>query len=1360
MSLKHQLRIRCLVWSTKLHKLRLSKFLSSRVFRSMNRRTAIQTGAGALVFVLGIVVIYGWMVRNATAVQLRFDFTAMVLNTAFSFAIVGLLLALPVLVQKNAARFQKMGGALVALFAALVLVEYIGNINLAMDFRNVHAWLLDGNPHPGRMPLNTAICFLLAGLVLAFSHSVTHRAATIAIRFATIFIGLLSVLGLVGHLLQLEHLYGITVTRMAVHSSVGLLLVSVGLWCHWSSASWYQDRAAFTDGDKIVMGGTTLLIIATLVVGITGFAAQQTTFEKAVANNLLQTLKTRVAMFTLATEQVVNKAKLNAGRTHFYSLSRALKNEPDNPAVRHELALIGDSILASGTSAIAIYDNENNALLSLGRFAQIEGISLTINDTPVELGWDQHYVLNVRLPIGDNGNQLGSILIQEPLSHTVQQLLHDALGDQIETRLCARDLDNLLCFPDESHEQIYRAPLNSQYGQPTPMKLASNGGTGIFKGLDFDSVSVVAAYSPLIRNGVGIVIKRDTRALLSPIREQFRWSIPLLLILVVAGALVLHSQIKPVTARIIESERIATEKELRMRTVMDNVGEGIITLDEHGNIESFNRAATQIFGYTVDEVIGKNVTLLMPENMRAAHEAGMQRYLYGGAPVVVGTKSVELPGLHKNGSTFQLELAINAIRVDGHYLFIGIARDISERKQADLKLRLAKQQAELANQAKSDFVANMSHEIRTPMNAVLGVAQLLGRTSLSAEQKKYLDMISSSGKSLLGILNDILDFSKIEAGKMDLAPVQFNLNDVLSSLANLMSVNAAHKNLELIICADEKIPPLLLGDSHRLQQVLVNLVSNAIKFTEQGEISIHVNIVAQQNDEIRLQFLVRDSGIGMTDAQLARLFSPFTQADSSTTRKFGGTGLGLVISRRLIELMGGNVFVSSTYGEGSEFSVQIPFAVVERNAQRELPVSLHELHLLVVEDNQHSREALHKIVQTWHWQMDIAASGKEAIERVRDAAEKRSYYDAILVDWQMPGMNGINAIEALRALPAVSAVPMILMVNAYGREKMLQQEKSLTVTQRPSAYLFKPFTASSVFDTLHELLASHSQSPQQRAAATALKGHLLLVEDNDFNQIVARELLTQAGLTLDIVDNGQKAVDRLREHHATYDLVLMDVQMPVMDGFTATRVIRKELGLTLPIVAMTAGVMEFEREECIASGMDDLIPKPIEADIMLSTIARYLPAANAPDLSNVPPVSTHSQSISPEPAPAASSKIAAGNEKFNIEKLLAMASANSGHTEKTRLFIANLLGNTEKSLTNLTLAFEDDDWEAAARILHTLRGTVGMLGATDFIAAASGLENEIIANASTKKSVSSWETVRGELLTTIHFAREWLTEHA
>lgn len=1323
-----------------------------------HKRITAQTRAGILVLILALIVIYGWLARYPAVLQLRADFVAMVLNTAFCFAVTGCALIAPALFSPSLTRrVQKLAGGFLVLLASLELAEYLTGVDLRLDLTHFHAWLLDGNPYPGRMPPNTAISFLLTGILLLFSQRVSQRAGALLVQLLIFTIGLLGVAGLIGHLLQLEHLYGITITRMALHTSVGLLVVCFGLWRHWSQSPWYINHHHRADGDKIVLGGTALLIGVTLIVGVAGFAAQQITFGKNLGANLSQTLKTQTATFNLGVEQLLTKARLNAGRTRIYALSKMLQEDPANIAVRRELTAIGDGILTSGTKALAIYSNDGKELLHLGQFSTAPAFAITLENLPAHLGWDNGLLIKLNIPIRDEHGQLGTMVLEEPLSHIVYQLLSNDPGDQIETRICVRQQNTLNCFPDGNHAQIYQIALTNVYNQPTPMDLATRGHAGQFQGVDVENINVIAAYAPLLDEGWGIVVKQDARSLLNPIREQFRWSIPLFLLLVVGGALVLHSQIKPVTARIVESERVAIERELRMRTVMDNVGEGIITVDERGVIESFNHAASKIFGYHPEEIIGKNIALLIPENMRAAHEEGMRRFLTGGDPVVVGQPSVELPGLRKDGTTFQLELTINAMSLGDHSLFVGIARDISDRKQAELKLRLAKQQAEQANQAKSDFVANMSHEIRTPMNAVLGMAQLLARTALSAEQKKYLDMISSSGKSLLGILNDILDFSKIEAGKMELAPVQFALNDVLSSLANLMSVNAAHKNLELIISVNEKIPPLLWGDPHRLQQVLVNLVSNAIKFTEQGEVSVQVSIVKQTvaeteiTNEVRLQFMVRDTGIGLTEAQLARLFSPFTQADSSTTRKFGGTGLGLTISRRLVELMNGNIVVSSIHGQGSEFTVQIPFIISAAEAPQSTPPFMRKLQLLIVEDNHSSCEALQKIMQAWFWQVDVAHSGKEAIERVREANTQKNYYDAILVDWQMPGMNGISTIDALRSLSHEASLPMILMVNAFGREKIMQQEKSLTLTQRPSAYLFKPFTSSSVFDTLHELLAKDIAGAQHpRSTTTHLRGHILLVEDNEFNQIVAHDLLTQAGVTLDIVDNGQKAVERLRDNSDAYDAVLMDVQMPVMDGFTATRIIRKELGLTLPVLAMTAGVMEFERDECVASGMDDLIAKPIEADVMLATIAQYLPQGKTV----VQASTTHATASVEKP------RAVAAAQKFNIDKLLAMSAANSAHMEKTRTFVTNLLSNTEKAVANLQQLYQQDDWESCARSLHTLRGTVGMLGATDFIEAARVLEFELLAQKTVQHADAHWQNLQRELQLTLAAAQAWLLENS
>lgn len=1339
----------------------------------MSQRLTLQTTVAFLMFLLGVVVIYGWIEQNALAVQLRSDFTAMVLNTSICFTLVGLLLAMPVISSRFSAPVQTWGGALVALISGVVLFEYLSGINLQVDLRDFHSWLLDGNPHPGRMPLNTALGFLLTGLVLAFSHTAIRRPSVLAIRIAITLVGFLSVFGMVGYLLQLEHLYNITVTRMAVHTSIGFALATVGLWCHWNTVNGCRNQTSFADGDKIVLGGSILLVVAMLVVGIAGFAAQHATFEKTLGNNLMRSLKTRTAIFTLAIEQVIEKAKLNTERTHFYGLVRELEKHPDNPAVRHELALIGDSMLASGTSAMVIYAESGEALLTLGDFVRTENVAFVIDDIPLSLHWDGQYVLTLHLPIGEGGDNHGSIVIQEPLSSTLQELARDGLGDQIETRLCVRHSNNLRCFPDESHADLYSAEFTTRYGLPIPMALATQGKSGVFKGVDLDDEDVVAAYAPLLVDGLGMVIKQDTRLLLAPIREQFRWSIPLLLLLVGAGALILHRQIKPITGRIVQSERNATEKELRMRTLMDNVGEGIITLDEQGNIESFNRAAARIFGYDFDEVQGRHFTLLIPEHLHESLKADMRRYLSSVGPVLMGMKSVELPGLHKNGSSFDVELTINAMHLDGQHLFIGIVRDISERKQAELRLRLAKQQAEHANQAKSDFVANMSHEIRTPMNAVLGITQLMSASDLSAEQKKYLDMISVAGKALLGIINDILDFSKIEAGRMELSPVPFALHDLLSAIASLMSVNAAHKNLELIISADESIPAMLFGDSHRLQQILVNLVSNAIKFTDQGEIGLSVELVRHANEQqiaadadeqLVLQFTVRDTGIGMSEAQLLRLFSPFTQADSSTTRKFGGTGLGLVISRRLAEIMGGSVEVSSIYGQGSEFRLSVPFALADAQALNEpLPAFKRELHILIVEDNPASLAAMKKIVQLWHWQADTATTGKEALERVRTSRAKHLHYDAIFVDWQMPGMNGINTLEAIRAQLGEQAPPLILMVNAFGREKLMQQEKTFLAGQKPSSYLFKPFTASSVFDTLHELLVAKTTVvvDHQLPVGIHINAHLLLVEDNEFNQIVARELLTQAGATLEIVDNGQKAVDQLRQQPEAYDLVLMDVQMPVMDGFTATRIIRNELGLRLPVLAMTAGVMEFEREECIASGMNDLIAKPIEQDVMLATITRHLLASKAPvingDVSVNPPSEVVGNKVI---AGEVSAAAAPASSKFNIEKLLLMSSAKPDYLEKTRGLVSNLLSNTEKSIANLHQLYQQGDWEACARVLHTLRGTVGMLGATDFIAVAKQLETELLSGQTVQHSSAHWTDLQHELEQVLATAQSWLDETA
>jgi signal transduction histidine kinase/DNA-binding response OmpR family regulator len=515
-------------------------------------------------------------------------------------------------------------------------------------------------------------------------------------------------------------------------------------------------------------------------------------------------------------------------------------------------------------------------------------------------------------------------------------------------------------------------------------------------------------------------------------------------------------------------------------------------------------------------------------------------------------------------------------------------------EERTVQLQSAMEQAQAANAAKDAFVANMSHELRTPMNAVLGMAHLLGTTSLSPEQGRYLEMIRASGQSLLGVLNDILDFSKMQAGKVEPHPVRFQLDDVLHSLAAIMSVSAGEKDLELCIGVEPDVPRALVGDALRLQQILINLAGNAIKFTGQGEVSVLVERVARA--PLMLRFCVRDTGIGMNEEQLARLFSPFTQGDLSTTRRFGGTGLGLTISKGLIELLGGTIHVKSAPGEGSEFQFTLP---LKADDAAEPPRPPDRMHVLVVDDSLTSRTFLGKIIQTWNWTSDSAVSSEEAVKLLRAGKA----YDVVLVDGHMPGMDGLEAMRAL------APMPVICMVNAYARGKLTQQMASPSA----AAFLTKPVTASSLFDAVQtamaQLQAGVAGAPASPQVAAFRGIRILLVEDNAINQNVAKGILEQDGATVTVADNGQVAIDLLFAGGG-YELVLMDVQMPVMDGFSATRIIREELGLTLPVIAMTAGVMESEREQCIAAGMDDFIAKPIDVEQMFAVMRRHLRTAD------------------------------------------------------------------------------------------------------------------------------------------------------
>jgi PAS domain S-box-containing protein len=662
-----------------------------------------------------------------------------------------------------------------------------------------------------------------------------------------------------------------------------------------------------------------------------------------------------------------------------------------------------------------------------------------------------------------------------------------------------------------------------------------------------------------------------------------------------------------------------------------------------------------------------------------------------------------------------------------------IGRDLTERKRAEAE-RQAREAAEAASRAKGEFLASMSHEIRTPMNAIIGMSYLALQGSLNHQQQRYIQTVHRSAESLLGIINDILDFSKIEAGKLDMEQIDFDLADVMDSLASLLGMRAEEKGLELIFDQSPLVPTWLVGDPSRLGQVLINLGNNAVKFTEHGEIVVSVQLVERDDASVLLQFEVRDTGIGISAAQQQRLFTPFAQADVSTSRRFGGTGLGLAICRRLVDLMGGEIGVESELGVGSRFRFTVRLGVRAAPPAPPRQEGLQGARLLIVDDNPSARQILVGMARTLGMRAESARGGEQAMQMLVHEDSLGDPYDLVLVDWKMPRMDGLACLRAIEQATFRKRAPAVLMVTGFGVDELKQR---LAKDEMPlGAVLSKPVSPSSLQEACCTALGravfgkdrAALRDETLQASKERLRGaRVLLVEDNAVNQELARTLLGSAGIVVTVVEDGQQAIDILG--HETFDGVLMDCQMPIMDGYTATATLRRQHRLhDLPIIAMTANAMVGDREKALAAGMNEQIGKPIKVDEMFATLARWIrPKALTPS-----GASTNAQQDAAVSLPG-----------IDVSTWL---NSGMGDMDLYRRLLGMFLHDQETFPVPFEKAIEAADITTARRLAHSLKSLAATLGAHGVEHAASALEAACIADDSMLKLKGLLDDLAGHLL--------------